>query len=317
MAYNGLHRACAWGGVRGMVSSYIAWYLFLAGAGGGAYAIGATVDLLLRFRSGSWLSRASAITDAGLLAGPVLVAISAVFLMLDLGSPQLAFQVFLAPTGSLLSAGAWSIALFCLTAVAALFAGAVDGGRVIRTAEAALSVISALLSAFVIVYAGIFLSLYPTVPFLNTPLIPVLFVASALATGAAVLITIGFVRSARDDVSDGLGSLVKLDAALVAVEAIVLALFIGCAWEAGDAQIRSVFELVSGSCSLFFWFGVVLAGLVVPLSVDIIVAGTSSTPMLAMGAACTLVGGLCLRFALLFAAQRLCLVDMSALVYWM
>ena len=317
MAYNGLHRACDGGGVRGMVSSYIAWYLFLAGAGGGAYAIGATVDLLLRFRSGSWLSRESSITDAGLLAGPVLVAISAVFLMLDLGSPQLAFQVFLAPTGSLLSAGAWSIALFCLTAVAALFAGAVDGGRVIRTAESALSVISALLSAFVIVYAGIFLSLYPTVPFLNTPLIPVLFVASALATGAAVLITIGFVRSARDDVSDGLGSLVKLDAALVAVEAIVLALFIGCAWEAGDAQIRSVFELVSGSCSLFFWFGVVLAGLVVPLSVDIIVAGTSSTPMLAMGAACTLVGGLCLRFALLFAAQRLCLVDMSALVYWM
>lgn len=300
-----------------MVSSYIAWYLFLAGAGSGAYAIAAAIDFLLRFRDGAWLNRASAITDAGLLVGPVLVALGAVFLMLDLGAPARAFQLFLAPTGSLLSAGAWSIALFCLTAVAALAIGAVGQGVVVQVVETALSVIAALLAVFVMVYAGVFLSLYPAVPFLHTPLVPILFVASALATGAAALIVVGFVRSAREDVSDGLGSLIKLDAALVVAEALVLAAFVAWAWAAGGAQAQSASELVSGSSALLFWFGVVIAGLVVPLSVDAVAVRMPRLPVLAAGAASTLLGGLCLRCALLFAAQRLCLVDMSALVYWM
>ncbi|MFQ8867694.1 MAG: polysulfide reductase, partial [Eggerthella lenta] len=65
-----------------MVSSYIAWYLFLAGAGGGAFLLGSFVDFALRVSNRSWLRGASAVTDAGLLAGPVLVALGTVFLTL-------------------------------------------------------------------------------------------------------------------------------------------------------------------------------------------------------------------------------------------
>ncbi|WP_258773399.1 NrfD/PsrC family molybdoenzyme membrane anchor subunit, partial [Eggerthella lenta] len=46
------------------------------------------------------------------------------------------------------------------------------------------SICFALLALFVVLYAGVFLSLYPAVPFLNSPLVPIVFVASALATGA-------------------------------------------------------------------------------------------------------------------------------------
>lgn len=74
-----------------MVSIYIALYLFLAGTGAGAFLIGAVVDMVLRFRpraAGGWFERVSAVTDAGLILGPVLVAVSALFLFLDLGVPD-------------------------------------------------------------------------------------------------------------------------------------------------------------------------------------------------------------------------------------
>lgn len=305
------------GGVRAMVSSYIAWYLFLAGAGGGAFAIAATVDFALRFRTGAWLERASRVTDAGLVAGPALVALGAVFLTLDLGAPEQAFQLFLAPSGSLLSVGAWSIALFCLTAAGALATDMMGEGAFVRVAETALSIVAALLSVFVMVYAGVFLSIYPSVPFLHTPLVPLLFVASALATGAAALIAIAFFRLARDGVAEGMGSLVVLDAPLVLVEAAAIAVFVATSWLAGGPAAQSASSLVSGSGAMLFWLGVVAAGLVVPLSVDAVCARRPHPAALMVGAAATLAGGLCLRFALLVAAERFCLVDMSVLVYWM
>ena len=91
-----------------MVSSYIAWYLFLR-VRRGAFLLGSFVDFALRVSNRSWLRGASAVTDAGLLAGPVLVALGTVFLTLDLGAPDQAFRLFLTPSGSLLSAGAWHL----------------------------------------------------------------------------------------------------------------------------------------------------------------------------------------------------------------
>ena len=182
MAYNGRRgSSIAEGSALVMVSSYIAWYLFLAGAGGGAFLLGSFVDFALRVSNRSWLRGASAVTDAGLLAGPVLVALGTVFLTLDLGAPDQAFRLFLTPSGSLLSAGAWALALFCATAFAAFLMGFADDGPGLRVAETVVSVFAALLALFVVLYAGVFLSLYPAVPFLNSPLVPIVFVASALA----------------------------------------------------------------------------------------------------------------------------------------
>ena len=173
-----------------MASSYIAWYLFLAGAGGGAFVIGAVVDLALRFKDPACLARVSSVTDAGLVAGPALVALGSVFLVLDLGAPERAFAVFLSPVTSVLGFGAWSVAVFCFAAVGALVMGIVQDTRTGRAVEFVLQVVAMAAALCVIGYSGVFLSLWPAVPFLNTPFVPVLFTASALATGAAVLIVV-------------------------------------------------------------------------------------------------------------------------------
>ena len=115
-----------------MVSIYIALYLFLAGTGAGAFLIGAIVDMVLRFRpraAGGWFARVSAVTDAGLILGPVLVAVSALFLFLDLGVPDRVFHLFLASTSSLLSMGAWAILVFCVMATLALVLGSLADGE--------------------------------------------------------------------------------------------------------------------------------------------------------------------------------------------
>ena len=68
---------------------------------------------------------------------------------------------------------------------------------------------------------------------------------------------------------------------------------------------------------MLFWLGVVMAGIVVPLSVDVECLRSPNPSLFVVGAASTLLGGICLRFSLLVAAERFCLVDMSLLSFWM
>lgn len=300
-----------------MASSYIAWYLFLAGAGGGAFVIGAFVDLALRFKDPACLARVSSVTDAGLVAGPALVALGSVFLVLDLGAPERAFAMFLSPVTSVLGFGAWSVAVFCFAAVGALVMGIVQDTRTGRAVEFVLQVVAMAAALCVIGYSGVFLSLWPAVPFLNTPFVPVLFTASALATGAAVLIVVGFCRQNRPEVEEGLGGLVMLDLMLVVVEAGVLAAFLLASAQAGDAVGASADALMTGRFAGAFWLGAVGLGLAAPFVVDVASRRSFDPLVLAIGSCCTLAGGICLRYVLLLAAVRFNLVGMTPLPFWL
>ena len=312
-----------------MVSAYIALYLFLAGTGGGAFLIGSFVDMALRFcPRWEWGARVSPATDAGLVLGPVLVAASALFLVLDLGVPEKALSLFLVSTPSLISTGAWSIAAFCIVSAAALLLGVLAGddgdlegerlgGRVLlRVGEFACSVMATALALVVIIYSGVFLSMYPSLPFLHTPLVPILFVASALACGLAGLVLTAFFRQSESSMQEALESLLLIDVVLVVVEATALAAFLVASCLSGGPSLGAVQLLTSGRLAMLFWIGVVVLGLVVPLSVDVVCRRTPAFAAFALGAGCTLVGGLCLRLSLLMATERFNLAFMSALGFW-
>lgn len=166
------------------------------------------------------------------------------------------------------------------------------------------------------VYSGLYLSLFPAIPFLHTPWIPILFVASALATGAGALTVTAFVRQGFEGMLDGIGALSTADALLAVVEAVALAAFCVDAFMAGDAVACSVRSLVTGSFSALFWIGVVAAGLVGPLAIDIVSRRVAFAPLIAAGGLLRMTGGLCLRFALLLAAVRYGMVDMSVQSFW-
>lgn len=73
---------------------------------------------------------------------------------------------------------------------------------------------------------------------------------------------------------------------------------------------------MSGSIAPLFWAGVVMMGLVAPFSVDVVCRRLPAPVAVVLGSACALVGGLCLRMALLMATERFNLVFMSALGFW-
>lgn len=299
-----------------MVNGYIAWYLFLAGMGGSAFLIGATVDIALRRFRSERLERVSVVTDGGMYLGPVVVMLGLAFLLIDLGSPERAFQVFFVSSTSLLTLGSWAIALFLGSALLSLALSGASDAPLARQAEIVLHGAATLFSVCVIAYSGIYLSLFASVPFLHSALVPLLFVASALSTGMALLLLYGFVMRDRDDTEDGIAWCAEVDLALVAVEGVLLALFLALAWAQGGIARVSVEALVSGAWAELFWFGVVAIGIVVPLSAEVLHVVRSWPLAFAVGAGCSIVGGLCLRYALLLAAIRVNSLDMSAVTFW-
>lgn len=300
-----------------MASSFIAWYLFLAGAGAGSFFIGGIVDLAIRFKSTPWLIRISPVTDAGLVVGPIFVALSSVFLLLDLGAPEKALLVFLRPSLSVIGIGAWSIFLFCACSAVAFAIGRFSNRALQRFIEPPLQCLSVILSLCIMVYSGVYYALFPSVPFLHVPWIPILFFSSALTTGMALLVLVGFIRSSSEGVLDALSGLSTIDIALILVEIMVIIGFFLQSSTTSDVTALSLQSLLNGTFSGVFWLGVIGLGCLAPLLIDITSIHNTRAPLLAVGACSTLAGGLCLRFVLLLAATRYTMVDMSIQTFWM
>jgi formate-dependent nitrite reductase membrane component NrfD len=100
-----------------MFSLYIVWYLFLAGAGSGAYVLAATFSLITEQSQSESVREYRGITQGGFYLGPLLVLLGAVFLIFDLGSPEKAYRLFLSTELTYLTFGSWAVLLFCLSSV--------------------------------------------------------------------------------------------------------------------------------------------------------------------------------------------------------
>ncbi len=299
-----------------MASSYIVWYLFLAGIGSGAFLIAGIVDLLLRRWDSEALEEFSCVTDKGLLIGPIAVVLGSVFLVLDLGIPSRALNVFFSGALTLLSFGSWVIVLFVACATGALVVGRLFSGRASAAVELALHVAAVIFSACVMVYSGLYLSAYNSVPFLHTPLVPVLFVASAISSGLAFLGVVSLFTRPLSEPFFGARSFIRIDAPLIAAEMVILAAFLALSYMQGEEVCASAQMLLTGDLSVLFWAGVVAMGLILPLTAEVASSKTANYPILAFGGCGSLVGSLCLRYSFLLAAMRFSLVGMTPMPFW-
>lgn len=299
-----------------VASAFIAWYLFLAGSGAGAYAIAVVVDFALRVSDRLWLLKISPITDSGFVIAPVLVALGSYFLLFDLGDPSAAFNVFSRPQ-SILGFGSWAIALFCICSVLSLVIGSFSGCRMMRILEGMLQGFAAMLSIAVIVYSGIFYSLFASVPFLNTPIVPFLFVVSAFSSGLGFLIVVGYFGR-KIEAGDALDGFSVLDAAIVIIEIVLLvALLARPALLCDGAAAASAEAVTTGFLAPLFWLGVVFLGCVVPLVIDIESAVNPIPSALCIGGVSAIIGGVCLRFCVLMAAIRVGVGIVGAQPFWL
>lgn len=299
-----------------MVSSFIAWYLFLAGMGAGAFFVSALVDLALRIKASPRLEAISAITDGGMLLGPAAVVLGSVFLICDLGAPERAFQVFFTPSTSILTIGSWCIAVFLATSILALLTSGIPDVPFVRITEAVVQCIACIAAASIMIYSGIYLSIFSTIPFLNNVFVPLVFVASALSSGIGLLLIYGFALSGEESIVKGLRSCVRLDSVLLLTETALLTAFLLFGWFANDITHVSTWALITGNLAPLFWLGVVIIGLLLPLICDFYFIRHPYSFAYTISAGCSIIGGLCLRYTLLLATVRFSAIGMSPVTFW-
>jgi polysulfide reductase chain C len=277
----------------------IVTYLFLAGAGAGAFLAAVACDLL----APDW---SKALARAGSLASGPLVAVGTICLVFDLeaGFWQPWRQLYL--MSNLTSMISWGvIVLSAFIPVALLYAAALNEisfvGRYAKKYLRHLEIIGSILAVATAGYTGVLIAVVNGVPFWNTPVMPVLFMASAMSTGLAV----AMIGAAIIDIStiQTLSNFALGHVIFLAIEAVVLMMFILMSLTRSVEAAASANILLSGFLSPYFWALVVMVGILVPFVLSILEYyefGEMSKYLVVGADLCVLIGGMSLRALIIF-----------------
>ena len=278
---------------------YIVAYLFLAGAGAGAFvaAAGACVwDAVRRSDASERLARSC---QAGFYAAPCLVMLAALFLLLDLGNAQRAWLVLTMPLQSVLSVGAWLVALLVAVSGTAAACG-LAANAVPRSLLWPCCIVGLPCARGVMGYTGLLLSDMVSIDFWRSPWLIALFVASSLSCGVAVVAALDAILAPPScEVSSALW---RSGAALGCIEAVVLAAFLIVQSGFTDVSRASCELLTVGALAPVFWGGVVAVGLAVPLAAHAAGRLLPARAAVLGSSLGVLVGGLLLRYCVVAAA---------------
>lgn len=233
--------------------THAVWF-FAMGLGGGLYLN----RLLFGIDFGEALGMPAAV-----VLGMTLVIVSGLILVADLGRPIRAPRAFYNIRRSWISVGAVAHFTFLvLEAVLLLpyltiaesqpFAGVFWAPG--TTAALVLSWASAVPAFVIIVYPGLVLACSPSIPFWNTTLIPLQFLGSALAGGAAIAYLFGASRAPAIVVALG---------AVLATLGFTVAHIFNARYQRG-AALTALAQVLRGALAPHFVWGNLILGLVLP-----------------------------------------------------
>lgn len=252
-------------------------YLFLAGMGAGAVTVSGSVLL----RKGGFGASRFAVARSGALIGPLPVMLGTFLIIFELGQPFRALNLYKLINLSPMNIGSWLLGSFILFsslyAMTFLPPSAGPGDRLSRVRRI-LAWICVPSGISVGIYTGIMLGAMPSRPFWNSPILPGLFLLSALSSGVASIILAGvFFRrkhadpAVRADYHNSSYLLTSSDALLIAGELMILFLFLMFAQlTVGDVRYAVDVILPGGELARLFWSLVIVFGLAIPLLVELI-----------------------------------------------
>lgn len=290
----------------------IAWYLFLAGLGAGAFAFSAFVAH--RYPEAVKTRRFAR------FAAPIVVLIGLVLLMVDAKAGfqhPLRFALLLHNPTSVMT---WGVIFLACFLVVSLVVALLEILR--KPVWSWLSSVGVVLSFCVAAYTGVLLGVLNAFPLWNNGVLPILFVVSAYSTGAA-LVMIG-AQIFEPQLAEGMRSLKGVHWGLVLTEVVLVAALLFVTAYANAVTNTTVMNIVAGSWAPLFWIGFVGIGLVLPLavegwelfghrhatmsiagvgSVEVDMPATAASRVLAICTeAAVLVGGFLLRYIVVLAA---------------
>jgi len=274
-------------------------YLFLAGAGSGAFIAAVACDLL----APDW---SKALARAGSLVSGPLVAIGTLCLVLDLeaGFWQPWRQIYM--VNNLRSMISWGVIILSIfIPIALLYAAALNEitfvGKLVRKYLTIIELIGSVFAIATATYTGVLIAVVNGVPFWNTPLMPVLFLASAISTGLAAAMIVAAiidVKTIKTLSNFALGHVIFLS-----VEALVLMLLVFMSLTRSTEAAVSASMLMSGILSPYFWGLVVILGIVVPFILSIfeyLEYGEMPKALVVGADILVLMGGMSLRALIIF-----------------
>ena len=280
-------------------NSLIAWYLFLAGLGAGAYI----TSSFLAWRHPD----ATSMRKIGHLIAPIAVAIGLVLLMFDaeagLHNPLRFFYLLMNP-GSVMMWGVVFLGLFMVVSIVTVILDFMK-----KKVPNWLAIVGVVLGVCVGAYTGALLGVAQTFPLWNNALLPVLFLVSAISSGAASVLFVSIFAHA--DEFNRVGVLKKFHFCLPIIELALVASLCFITAQTNPAGAASVASMISGDWAVAFWLGLVFVGLVLPTILEIRLLFFSSKEfeesrtahyISAASDAAVLVGGFLLRFLIVMAA---------------
>jgi formate-dependent nitrite reductase membrane component NrfD len=233
--------------------------------------------------------------EKGAYASFALLFVAGLLLIADLSQP-LRFVNVLNPAylqfDSPLAWGSLNIVTFGLASVAYLMVLRKGDEKWGKT----LAAVTALLALGLPIYTGYDLTAHQSRPVWNTPVIPVLFVALAIASGSAVasLLTMG------DEIARSMLRQYLLWS--TGAVAVILVSILGTTNYGGSAEELTFIVLTTGTMGLIFLGLGILAGTAAPIALLLAPYGRQQTGVV-LAALLVLVGSAALRYALLMGPQ--------------
>lgn len=247
---------------------------FLSGVGGGLFL----TSLLIGWKT-------------GLLVGMAIVAIgSGGAFLLHMGRPLRFWRVFWRPQSSWLSRGTYFIFLYIIFGLAYYLIGGM-----------ALMAVAAFFAFCLIIYSGFAMAVSPAIPFWNNPLLPMVFVSSALWGGTSLA---EVVHSFLPETALNVEVLGVWGFWLGVIAVVFLYTYLTINYYSNVAAKEAVLFLVKGRLSVLFYAGVVGLGIVIPLAIlTLSYFGKVEMFVLAVAGISELVGSFVLRYSLLKAGM--------------
>ena len=289
---------------------YIVLYFFIGGLAGGCYFLAAVIDLFGR-RADRPIAR------LGYYVAFPAVLVSGLLLTVDLSRP-LRFWHMLVERNTFepmfkywspMSIGSWALLIFGAFTFVSFLAALADDDRVrspfLRRLQwpawralrapsppgTIIAVLGGIAGFYIAGYTGILLAVTNRPIWSDTPLLGMLFVASAASTSAALLILLA---QRAGSPPPGLADLQRFDVSMIVLELLVLAAVL--------VSLGPVLEAWLNAWGVLLVIGVVILGLLVPLALSF--GGRHiGAANLTISSILVLIGGLLLRIVVVLSSE--------------
>lgn len=285
----------------------VALYLFLAGMGAGAYTVGVILGWTWNLFVPIEIFNVTFDVAKGVLYwGPLLAAIGAPFLILDLGIKERFLYACLNPRTSWVARGFLILSTFIILGLSVFGTSLLFPGVDLRSSPfwTLLEVITLLLAVSTALYTGILLKSVRYVPIWNTLWLPVLFLASALSTGSMAIVLAMIACGLTFPEAQGLlvraHQVASLERIFILMEGVILAFYLYTTYQKKEEGEVSVRLLFAGKLRWLFWGGVVFLGFLFPVVLELLSTWQPDQLILLLVTGISLLlGGFFLRWAIL------------------